>query len=387
MSREELEQEVNNALEGEEANDAGLHNNEDTTDNRIPGGSQSGAEGLSTSDDLTNDNIQAQDDDRSEDAPQLGYVDNSSGGESPLADNSSNSEFGGLDSEEDKRPELGELGGEDDPIRDISSINDNIYGDEYIDSNNIPISDESALNDGSNNTENTPSGVLGDNPHFDDSNSLDSESLGGDVNEAGKPDGICETCGHEIKAEDLAPYKTLVEAAEFVSAEAHKIRAKINELEDRERARLGDDYQAFLLWCKRREKLEPDDDLFYAYEDAWKKALALIRPLRAYIENIIYNDVLFSAGLHYIIVDPFTFEKPNDEGGVDIVENPLYRKHNVASKAYLVSSASDEGSSSSVHITKSLQDGDFMMQDLLRTRYGTYVYSLLEQLDIGAVLL
>lgn len=182
-------------------------------------------------------------------------------------------------------------------------------------------------------------------------------------------------------------YASIIEAAQFLSEEALKIQAKINSLEQGELIRLGDEFQAFLLWCKRREELEPDDPLFYVYEDAWKKAKMVVQPLRGYIENMVYRDVLFSLGLHYIIVEPFTYEKPNAEGGADIVENPLYSKYKIESKAYLISSASDEGSSSSIHVTNSLQNGDFFMQDLLRTRYGSWVYSILEQLDIGAVLL
>lgn len=66
--------------------------------------------------------------------------------------------------------------------------------------------------------------------------------------------------------------------------------------------------------------------------------------------------------------------------------NPLYEKYAIASKnGGIISSASDESSSSSLHIIKSMSEGDFFMQDLVRTRYGIWVYSILESLNISVV--
>lgn len=161
----------------------------------------------------------------------------------------------------------------------------------------------------------------------------------------------------------------------------------IKEMRDREIARLGSDFEAFMLWSRRREKILPLDNTFYAFEDAWKKAQALIVPLQNYFDPLIYKDVLFSAGLHYIICEPYLYDSEDLQGNIVEAENPLYKRYNILAKSFIVSSASDEGSSSSIHTTKSLNDGDFMMQDLLRTRYGQWVYSILEQLDVGPVLL
>lgn len=163
--------------------------------------------------------------------------------------------------------------------------------------------------------------------------------------------------------------------------------ALIQEMKNREIVRLGSDFEAFMLWSRRRERIQPLDNTFYAFEDAWRKAQALIAPLQNYIDHIIYKDVLFSAGLHYIICEPYTFDVEDDQGDTIEMENPLHKRYNIAAKSFIVSSASDEGSSSSIHTTKSLNEGDFMMQDLLRTRYGQWVYSILEQLDVGPVLL
>lgn len=143
------------------------------------------------------------------------------------------------------------------------------------------------------------------------------------------------------------------------------------------------DLTEFLSWANKREELQPQDPSFYVYEESYIKALAMIEPLKNYIDNRLYPQVLFSLTLHYIIVEDYEYQ---DDNGFTL-KNPLYKKYNIASKSFIVSSASDESSSSSIHATKSLNEGDFTMQDLIRTKYGTYVYQILEQLDVGAVLL
>lgn len=190
--------------------------------------------------------------------------------------------------------------------------------------------------------------------------------------------------GESVEDETHNPSK-LDQAMADVSEEVKKLQKEIAEVREKERIRLGNDFFAMMLWARKREKIEPLDDTFYAFEDAWNKARALIEPLKPYIDHLIYKDVLFSTALHYIICEPFEFYIGIEEDVAKI--NPLYQKHGIAAKAYIISSASDESSSSSIHATKSLNDGDFIMQDLLRTRYGTWVYSILEQMDIGATLL
>lgn len=186
-----------------------------------------------------------------------------------------------------------------------------------------------------------------------------------------------------IKVENLN-----IKDNESLDNESLELRVKNLELElkalkDKELIRLGSDFETFMIWCRKRETIEPQDNNFFIFEECFNKAKALIEPLKFYIENSIYNNVLFSAGMHYIITEPYNFLSINDEN----VINPLYLSYNIQNKSYLVSSVSDEGSSSTIHITKSLTNGDFIMQDLLRTRYGMWVYSILEQLDISAVLL
>ena len=176
------------------------------------------------------------------------------------------------------------------------------------------------------------------------------------------------------------------ETCEEVEALQKKIETllqRIDTLEHDLKSRKSDDFNEFLYWCRQREKLEPNDDLFYVFEESYTKARVMLDPLQNYIDSRIWNQVLFSLGLHYIIVEEYTY---TDEEGTE-QKNPLFEKFDISSRSYIISSASDEGSSSSIHATKSLNDGDFVMQDLIRTKYGMYVYSILEQLDIGAVLL
>lgn len=239
----------------------------------------------------------------------------------------------------------------------------------------------------------TPTQTLPELGSEDDENSEMGEAAGDPVEDGplipdGLPseDGTTEEppMGEDFEDEAHDPTK-LDQALAEVNEEVKKLQKEVAEVREKERIRLGDDFFTMMLWARKREKIEPLDDTFYAFEDAWKKACALIGPLKPYIDHLIYKDALFSTALHYIICEPYEFYIGINE---DVAKmNPLYQKHNIAAKAYIISSASDESSSSSIHATKSLNDGDFMMQDLLRTRYGAWVYSILEQLDIGAVLL
>lgn len=170
---------------------------------------------------------------------------------------------------------------------------------------------------------------------------------------------------------------------EALQARIETLLQRIAELEHRLNSHKSDDFNEFLFWCRQRERLVPNDDLFYVFEESYIKAKVMLEPLQNYIDSRIWNQVLFSLGLHYIITTEYTY---TDEEGEE-QKNPLFEKFDIASRSYIISSASDEGSSSSIHATKSLNDGDFVMQDLIRTKYGMYVYSILEQLDIGAVLL
>lgn len=281
---------------------------------------------------------------------------------SPQHDGGVTEEQGGVDSEVSQRPELG--GGDS-----TGGLPDSGKSESPLDSNE----DNTQTGD-------TEQPVPGDSIENED-NSAENEETEGEATE--------DVTTEEEPQEPEMPmlYPELSGALEYITQETKKIQKEITELKNREITRLGTDFEAFMIWARKREKIQPLDDLFYAFDDAYKKARALVEPLKPYIDSLIYNDVLFSAGLHYIICEPYFYDDLDEEGEEVEKENPLYVKYGIGAKAYIISSASDESSSSSIHATKSLNDGDFIMQDLLRTRYGTWVYSILEQLDIGAVLL
>lgn len=143
-------------------------------------------------------------------------------------------------------------------------------------------------------------------------------------------------------------------------------------------------YNDFLCWASAYETIElkgikPNYRIF---EDAYEKATILCEPYFKYFAItksafLLKKQFFYNACLHYCIV---TRQELTDSSGNIISQNPLYDKYGIAKKACMVSSVSDEGSSTSALVTDSMQSGDFTMLDLARTPYGMYVYSILEQL-------
>lgn len=139
-------------------------------------------------------------------------------------------------------------------------------------------------------------------------------------------------------------------------------------------------YENWFDWAKKRETLSPDDAEFYAYTEAWERAIGLVGSLQEWLSELNFKLLLYNVTLHYVCTAPYT----NLDGSI----NPLYLKYGIADKqGGIVSSASDESSSASYHITKSLNDADFTTQDLMMTTYGQYAYSILEQLNVMPTLL
>lgn len=139
-------------------------------------------------------------------------------------------------------------------------------------------------------------------------------------------------------------------------------------------------YDDWLNWAKKRETLSPDEAEFWAYTESWERALGLVESLQPWLNELNFRLLLYNVALHYVITVPYT----NLDGSI----NPLYSKYGIVDKqGGIVSSASDESSSASYHITKSLNDADFTTQDLLMTPYGQYAYSILEQLNVMPTLL
>lgn len=149
--------------------------------------------------------------------------------------------------------------------------------------------------------------------------------------------------------------------------------------------------QDCLAFARKREFLPVEDNTFWVYEDSYIKAKAMLALVEEYVDSDFFYLLFCNVWLHYYITTKFTTiqEIINPDGSshqVTII-NELYDKYKVADKAFIVSSASDGSSSSSLFTTESMNKGGFMMQDLIKTPYGEYVYSVLEQLNISVVLL
>lgn len=141
------------------------------------------------------------------------------------------------------------------------------------------------------------------------------------------------------------------------------------------------DIATFKTFIQEREPLAYLPETSYVYELSLKKSRALLEPLVSYIQPFMLSEYAYSLALHYFICEPFKYLKDGIEA-----TNPLYTKYDIANKesGLIVSSASDESSSASYE-TSQLRNSDFTTMDLMRTRYGLFVYQLIESLDIGAI--
>lgn len=146
-----------------------------------------------------------------------------------------------------------------------------------------------------------------------------------------------------------------------------------------------------LTFARKREPLPIEDDTFWVYDEAYIKAKALLNGLQSYFELDVYNLLFCNAFLHYFITTKFnaTIQITNPDGSTSTIEvsNTLYDKYKIDTKQFIVSSASDGSSSSSLHTTESMSKGGFAMQELIKTPYGEYVYSILENIVPSVVLL
>lgn len=110
-----------------------------------------------------------------------------------------------------------------------------------------------------------------------------------------------------------------------------------------------------------------------AFKDAYKSVELYSSHLKSYLDADTYTLLVFNLWLHEYIVS-----------GID---KTLYDKYDVDSKAMIISSASNSGSSTSIQGFSSLESGKFMLMDLWRTPYGRVAYTILESLQgIGIIL-
>lgn len=103
-------------------------------------------------------------------------------------------------------------------------------------------------------------------------------------------------------------------------------------------------------------------------------ARAWLNGLQVFLGGELYNTCLKYLTLHYFIIS-------GDSASASAPARELYTQHKVGDKEAIVSSVSNSGSSATMQTFKSLTDGKFLMLDLNKTKYGRFVYSILESLQ------
>lgn len=104
-----------------------------------------------------------------------------------------------------------------------------------------------------------------------------------------------------------------------------------------------------------------------AFKDSYRFVELYTKELRPFLSSEDFNFLVCNLWLHEYIVSGFDEE--------------LYKHYDIDSKAMIISSASNSGSSTSIQGFKSLEEGKFMLMDLWRTPYGRAAYTILESLQ------
>ena len=127
--------------------------------------------------------------------------------------------------------------------------------------------------------------------------------------------------------------------------------------------------EEFIEFVKIREATIDFDDArtIIAFKDTYRTVDMYTKKLRQYFSSEDFSFLVCNLWLHEYIVSGY--------------DEALYRHYDIDSKAMIVSSASNSGSSTSIQGFKSLEDGRFMLMDLWRTPYGRAAYILLESLQ------
>lgn len=134
-------------------------------------------------------------------------------------------------------------------------------------------------------------------------------------------------------------------------------------------AQQWDSVSELLLWFASVEEAAPTPSVAIA-NIALTKTKSLLQPLQFYFSDSESYQLAFRFSFAHYIVTSRIWEN-----------NPYFAKYKL-SKAnnQIIQSSADGSSSASAFMFKSIQEGDFLMSDLLSTPYGSYVYQTLEQM-------
>ena len=130
-----------------------------------------------------------------------------------------------------------------------------------------------------------------------------------------------------------------------------------------------DSVSELLLWFSSVEEAMPTPSVAIA-NISLAKTKSLLSPLQFYFLDLDSYQLAFRFSFaHYIVTSRICNN------------NPYFAKYKL-SKAnnQIIQSSADGSSSASAFMFKSIQEGDFLMSDLLSTPYGSYVYQVLEQM-------
>lgn len=134
-------------------------------------------------------------------------------------------------------------------------------------------------------------------------------------------------------------------------------------------AQQWDSVSELLLWFASVEESMPTPSVGIA-NIALTKTKSLLSPLQFYFMDLESYQLAFRFSFaHYIVTSRIW------------ANNPYFTKYQL-SKAnnQIIQSSADGSSSASAFMFKSIQEGDFLMSDLLSTPYGSYIYQTLEQM-------
>lgn len=134
-------------------------------------------------------------------------------------------------------------------------------------------------------------------------------------------------------------------------------------------AQQWDSVSELLLWFASVEEGMPSPSVAIA-NISLAKTKSLLQPLQFYFADLESYQLAYRFSFAHYIVTSRIWNN-----------NPYFAKYKL-SKAnnQIIQSSADGSSSASAFMFKSIQEGDFLMSDLLSTPYGSYVYQVLEQM-------
>ena len=130
-----------------------------------------------------------------------------------------------------------------------------------------------------------------------------------------------------------------------------------------------DSVSELLLWFASVEEGMPSPSVAIA-NISLAKTTSLLSPLQFYFADLESYQLAFRFSFaHYIVTSRIWSN------------NPYFAKYKLSKvNNQIIQSSADGSSSASAFMFKSIQEGDFLMSDLLSTPYGSYVYQVLEQI-------